>query len=227
MARGPLLVSSRRDLSVYAGAFLGGRGLGEITKVGGVDALGVMVDCQLRAGSTRPWLCAEEELARQGYNTGAVDGRVDGQTVWLTYAFDKVIGFRPDAAFGELEWQRMLDNPRLTPRRPDLPPNHIEIDLARQLVLVVRDGQVRHALHTSTGAASTPTVRGVFTVYEKRNYRQANHMYRPVFFHRGYAFHGYPEIPLYPASHGCARMYDGDMDFLWPMLAIGDRVASY
>jgi len=94
-------------------------------------------------------------------------------------------------------------------------------------VLVIRGGEVAHILHTSTGKRSTPTVGGVFTVYERRNVRQANHLYRPVFFHRGYAFHGYPEIPTYPASHGCARMFDGDMDFLWPFLPMGQRIASY
>jgi lipoprotein-anchoring transpeptidase ErfK/SrfK len=71
-------------------------------------------------------------------------------------------------------------------------------------------------------------VRGTFTVYEKRPYYQPhNRMYKSIFFYRGYAVHGYPEIPTYPASAGCARTYNGDQDFLYPKVRIGDRVAVY
>jgi putative cell wall-binding protein len=226
-SRAPILLTHRRELSAATYGWLDGKGFDAVIVVGGSAAVSPMAVCQARAGDTRAFLCVEQELARQGYNTGAVDGRVDHQTVWAFLAFRKVAGLPVNGRFDEAAYQRLLDRPRLAPRRPDLG-NHVEIDLARQLVLVVRDGQVRHALHTSSGKPSTPTVRGLFSVYEKRNYRQShNAMYRPVFFHRGYAFHGYPEIPLYPASAGCARLYDGDMDFLWPFLNIGTRVASY
>lgn len=196
--------------------------------VGGTDAVSSLVECQLRAGDLAAWLCIEEELRSQGYNTGEVDGQIDHQTVWMTYAFQKVAQLPVTGDFGQAEFAAMLTRPKLQPRRPDLEPDHMEVDIGRQLVLVVRDGEVVAQVHTSTGKASTPTVRGVYRVYEMRNYRQThNHMYWPVFFHRGYAFHGYPEIPLYPASHGCARTYDGDMDFLWDYLYIGEQVATY
>ncbi|HWB71701.1 MAG TPA: L,D-transpeptidase family protein, partial [Egibacteraceae bacterium] len=215
-------------LSPPTAAWLQRTGTAALTVVGGPVAVGPVPACQLAAGDTRAFRCAEEELVRQGYNTGVPEGIVDHQTVWMIYAFQKVAALPVTGEFAEREWQAMLANPRLPVRRPDLGPDHIEIDLARQLILVVRGGQVAHAVHTSTGKPSTPTVRGTFTVYEKRNFRQSwNAMYRPVFFHRGYAIHGYPEIPLYPASHGCARTYDGDMDFLWPMLWIGERVAAF
>lgn len=224
--RAPLLLTARRELSAPAVSFLGARGLGRLTRMGGEAVASPFLDCQLRTGDTRAFVCVEEEMQRQGFNV-AVDGRIDALTVWSTFALDKAIGLPPDRSLGELELQRLLDGIRLEPRRPDLGPDHVEIDIARQLVLVIRGGEVAHILHTSTGKRSTPTVRGVFTVYEKRNVRQANRMYRPVFFHRGYAFHGYPEIPTYPASAGCARMFDGDMDFLWPFLPMGHRIASY
>ncbi len=225
--RAPLLLTARRELPAPTMAFLGARGLGRLTRMGGAAVASPFLDCQLRTGETRGFLCVEEEMQRQGFHVGAVDGSVDRQTVWSIFALDKAVGLPADRSLGELELQRLLDGVRLVPRRPDLGPDHVEIDIARQLVLVVREGEVRHILHTSTGKRSTPTVRGVFTVYEKRNVRQANRMYRPVFFYRGYAFHGYPEIPLHPASAGCARMYDGDMDFLWPFLPMGHRIASY
>lgn len=226
--RAPVLVTASPELSPALAFWLDGTAMAALTLLGGAAVLDPLTVCQLTTGHTRAWLCAEDELVRQGYHVGAVDGQVDGQTVWALYAFEKVAGLPVRGRFGDAEWSAMVARPRVHVRRPDLPPHHFEIDLARQLILVVEGGEVAHVLHTSTGKASTPTVRGTFTVYEKRNFRQPwNHMYRPVFWHRGYAFHGYPEVPLYPASHGCARMYDGDMDFLWPMIQIGDRVASY
>ena len=225
--RGPLLVTMGVELPPSVPDFLARHGLADLTIVDSGGAIDPIADCQLSTGDSRSLLCIEQELARQGYNVGAVDGSFDGRTPWALYAFQKVARLRPTGAFTEADWQAMVTRPTMQVRRPDLPPDHLEIDIARQLVLLVVGGRVAHVFHTSTGKASTPTIRGVFSVYEKRNYRQANRMYRPVFFIRGYAVHGYPEIPLYPASAGCARVQDADMDFLFPRLTLGMRVATY
>ena len=222
-----VLVSRGRELSQPVAAYLADAKPKHVTLVRGAAHVPAVAACQLRRGAMRSWYCAEETLKRQGYDLRQVDGYTDRFSVWAIYAFEKVAGLRPNGAFGEREWRKMLRNPRMPVRRPDLPADHIEINIGKQLILVVRNGKVRNHIHTSTGKASTPTIRGTFTVYEKRNYRQANGMYRPIFFHGGYAFHGYPSIPLYPASHGCARTYDGNMDFLYPRINYGDRVATY
>jgi lipoprotein-anchoring transpeptidase ErfK/SrfK len=31
-------------------------------------------------------------------------------------------------------------------------------------------------------------------------------LWYPSYFLRGFAIHGYPEVPAYPASHGCVRV---------------------
>ena len=31
-------------------------------------------------------------------------------------------------------------------------------------------------------------------------------LYYPMYFLRGFAIHGYPDVPAYPASHGCVRI---------------------
>ncbi len=122
----------------------------------------------------------------------------------------------------------MLRNPRHAVRRKDLPSTHVEIDIGRQLVLLVESGKVSHHIHTSTGKPSTPTIRGTFTVYEMRPYYQThNKMYWPIFFYGGYAIHGYPSIPTYPASHGCARTYNGNQDLIYRKMFYGERVATY
>ncbi len=224
----PLLVVSGRMVSDHLASWLALRRARVSAVVGRADAVPRLTVCQLGAGQDRSWRCAEGELARQGYNTGRVDGRTDRQTVWAVYAFQKVAGLRVDGRFGQREWRALARNRRLPARRPDLGANHVEIDLRRQLILLIRDGHMAHAFHTSTGKPSTPTIRGAFTVYEKRGYRQPwNGIYKGIFWHGGYAIHGYPSVPLYPASHGCNRTYDGDQDFLWPKVFIGERVAVY
>ena len=31
-------------------------------------------------------------------------------------------------------------------------------------------------------------------------------LWYPLYFLRGFAIHGYPSVPAYPASHGCVRV---------------------
>jgi putative cell wall-binding protein/lipoprotein-anchoring transpeptidase ErfK/SrfK len=225
--RAPVLLTSRDQLPVALMDWLAADRPVAVTQLGGAAAIGPVATCQLRAGQARPWRCVEEELARQGYNVGAADGVVDHQSPWAVYALQKVAGLPVTGRFAEPEWRAMLQRPTLPPRRPDLPANHVEIDLARQLLMIYRGGRMAHAFHVSTGKPSTPTVRGSFTIYRKLSYRNASDMYKPMYFYNRYAIHGYPQVPLYPASHGCVRTYDGDQDFLWPKVPIGERVAVY
>jgi lipoprotein-anchoring transpeptidase ErfK/SrfK len=41
------------------------------------------------------------------------------------------------------------------------------------------------------------------------------------------AIHGYPNIPTYPASHGCVRTQYWDQDALYPLIAVGTNVYVY
>ena len=196
--------------------------------ISGATRLSVTAGCQIRSGRVRSWRCAERTLKQQGYDVRNVDGRVDRLSIWAIYAFEKVAGRSANGSFGDAEWKAMLRNPRVKVRRPDLPKDHVEINLAKQLVLLVENGRVKHQIHTSTGKSSTPTVRGTFTVYEKRSwYQPHNRMYWSIFFYGGYAIHGYPEIPTYPASAGCARTYNGNQDFLYPKIDYGERIYVY
>ena len=52
-------------------------------------------------------------------------------------------------------------------------------------------------------------------------------MYRPVYFHGGYAVHGMTSVPAYPASHGCVQMTVPAMDRMWSSLWTGMPVAIY
>ena len=86
----------------------------------------------------------------------------------------------------------------------------IEVHLDRQVVLLVRGNRVERAIHVSTGAPGTPTPRGHFRIYrkERESWSVPFRVWLPwaSYFTRGIAFHGYPEVPAYPASHGCVRV---------------------
>ena len=84
---------------------------------------------------------------------------------------------------------------------------HVEGDLSRQVLAEIEPGGRVHALYTmSSGKPSTPTVIGRFRVYSKTPGTNSEGMVDSNYFIRGYAIHGYHEVPTYAASHGCLRV---------------------
>ena len=59
-------------------------------------------------------------------------------------------------------------------------------------------------VHVSTGATGNTPV-GTYHVYRKVGGWDWVLWY-PLYFLRGFAIHGYPSVPAYPASHGCVRI---------------------
>jgi hypothetical protein len=74
----------------------------------------------------------------------------------------------------------------------------IEVDLDRQLLLVVANGQLHWAMDTSTGRVPGTTPRGTHKVYRQIDgYHQApvGVLYRPKYVFEGVAVHAYPTVP--------------------------------
>ena len=80
---------------------------------------------------------------------------------------------------------------------------------------------------------SAHTPEGMFNViravdgYDKSPLGQ---LYRPRYFtDTGIAVHGYTDVPPYPASHGCVRVSNAAIDFIWAnnVLPIGAAVWVY
>ena len=89
--------------------------------------------------------------------------------------------------------------------------DHVEASLGKQ-VLVFAKGDKPYAIYPiSSGAPATPTVQGHFEfgTYIQPGYNDHG-MYYSYYFYGGYAVHGYPSVPNYPASHGCLRTYISD-----------------
>jgi hypothetical protein len=84
---------------------------------------------------------------------------------------------------------------------------HVEGDLTRQVLAEIEPGgRVRMIYTMSSGKPSTPTVVGRFRVYMKTPGTNSHGMVDSNYFIRGYAIHGYAEVPTYAASHGCLRV---------------------
>jgi lipoprotein-anchoring transpeptidase ErfK/SrfK len=47
------------------------------------------------------------------------------------------------------------------------------------------------------------------------------------YFNNGIAFHGYADVPAYPASHGCVRLPMAEAPFAYAFMSIGTPVAVH
>src|SRR5262249_14066450 len=102
--------------------------------------------------------------------------------------------------------------------------HHVEARLGKQVLALIGGRKVQAIYHMSSGKPSTPTVRGRFHVYMKAAGTNAKGMFDSNYFIRGYAIHGYPEVPTYNASHGCLRVPNHDAPTIYNWLRIGDVV---
>ena len=116
-------------------------------------------------------------------------------------AFQKVNGMPRTGRVDRVLWRRLAAAP--VPRAR-FGGDHVEVDKTRQVLFEVRDGKVVLAVPVSTGATGN-TPLGTWHVYS-RVAGWSWVLWYPTFFLRGFAIHGYPEVPTYPASHGCVRV---------------------
>ena len=111
--------------------------------------------------------------------------------------------------------------PPMAPLTPD--------DRAAPSVLhpAISRGKAVRIYPTSSGKASTPTILGNFSVYRKEPGTNSLGMIYSSYFIRGYAFHGFVDVPIYPASHGCLRIPPPDAISVYNWIKIGTRVDTY
>jgi L,D-transpeptidase catalytic domain len=105
---------------------------------------------------------------------------------------------------------------------------HVEADLTRQVLAEIEPGgHVRTIYTMSSGKPSTPTVIGHFNVYSKTPGVNTEGMVDSNYFIRGYAIHGYPEVPTYAASHGCLRVPIPNAAAIYGWVQTGTAVDVY
>jgi PKD repeat protein len=161
-----------------------------------------VVQPTLSRGATGPSVLAlERRLAELRYALPRVDAVYGHDTVEAVIAFQKVHGLPRTGSVEPWLWRRLARAGIPQARRGG---DYIEVDKSRQVMFVVRGGEVVKAVHVSTGATGN-TPLGTWQVYRKVPGWDWVLWY-PLYFLRGFAIHGYPSVPAYPASHGCVRV---------------------
>lgn len=160
---------------------------------------------------------AELRLSELGYWAGPVDGILDAGTRSALIAFQKWAG---RDVTGQLTIEELdAIQQSAPPKARESGYEHVEVDLDRQVMMMVKqDGRVM-LLPVSTGnnaefvdegeksIAYTP--RGRFLVYLKEKGWQTGSLgstYYANFISGGVAIHGSRNVPNEPASHGCIRV---------------------
>jgi len=160
---------------------------------------------------------AERRLSDMGYWAGAVDGLFDPASLSALIAFQKWEG-RPitgQLTLDELEAIRTS----ATPKAREVGYTHVEVDIDRQVLLLVNDEGGVRVLPVSTGTGKpyvdegetsiAYTPRGRFLVYRKGvgwEKGPLGSVYYPNDISGGVAIHGSRNVPAEPASHGCIRI---------------------
>ena len=174
-------------------------------------------------------------LLQLGFWNNGPDGRWGLSTTQAIMAFQKWKGL-PATTVVDVSTAIALNTTLCRPVAGRSSGDLFEVDKGRQIAFVIRGGSMQWVFNVSTGngqtydeedkknagsrvigLAVTPT--GTFSIY--RVHDQARYegslgtLYRPRFVVGGVAVHGAPRVPNYPASHGCIRVANPTMDFIW------------
>jgi lipoprotein-anchoring transpeptidase ErfK/SrfK len=173
-------------------------------------------------------LALQQRLTELGYWNGKADGKFGGSTQQAVLAIQKAAGIGRDGTVGPKTQKALDDGVRPKAKSKAGSGYLVEINLKKQLLMFVKDGAVVATLNTSTGSnqhyeyegqtylADTPT--GHFKVgrqIDGMRHGPLGDLYRPKYFNGGIAVHGSPSIPGYPASHGCARVSNAAINWIW------------
>jgi peptidoglycan hydrolase-like protein with peptidoglycan-binding domain len=155
-------------------------------------------------------------------------GAFDDGTARAVLAFRKVSGLARTYEVGRTVFDRLLRGKGTFHVRYPSHGRHVEASLSHQVLAEIEPGgRVRRIYPISSGKPSTPTVLGSFRFYSKSPGTNAKGMFMSNYFIRGYAIHGYPDVPVYAASHGCLRIPNPDAVSVYNWVRIGDRIDVY
>ena len=172
-------------------------------------------------------LALQKRLAALGYWLGQPDGTFGGLTQQAVYAVQKAAGLGRDGVVG-VKTQAALTagkRPTITTKGTG---HRVEINKQTQLLLIIDGATITTILNTSTGSgrpylqdgkrwtALTPS--GSFHVTRQIDGERVGPLgalWRPKYFNAGIAIHGLDSVPPYPASHGCARVSNAAIDWIW------------
>jgi PKD repeat protein len=154
----------------------------------------------------------------------------DSRLLDAVYAFQKVQDLPRTGVVGAAVWRR-LGSPRVPVPHYMQPASHIEIDKPHQVLYIVRGGKIALIVPVSTaGLPGRFTPVGRFSIYRKVtgfDPSPLGTLFDPMYFTGGYAIHGNPSVPPFPASHGCVRVPMWIAPYLYDTNPYGETVYVY
>jgi peptidoglycan hydrolase-like protein with peptidoglycan-binding domain len=185
----------------------------------------------------------ERKLDLLRYDVGKVDGRFDGQTWQGLMAFQKLNGLKRTGKF-DIATQQELATAGIP---GGLIPNgglpRVEVDISRQVLLYFDEYGLNRVVAVSSGSekkycelskksgkqacGDARTPRGNYKIERRIKGKRESDLgtlYSPMYFTGGFAIHGSPSIPAYPASHGCVRITNRTADWMFEEVKNGTPV---
>ena len=161
---------------------------------------------------------------------GAVTGRWDYRTSQALVAFQAWQRLQRDGTIGPKTLAALATASAPVPRA-HIKGREIEIYRALGVTLLVDNGHVVRAVHSSSGRPGYITPTGTYSIFRKES-QSWSHPYRvwlpyASYFNGGIALHAYPVVPAYPASHGCIRIPAPEARFVYQFAAYHTPVTVY
>ena len=172
----------------------------------------------------------QDLLQRNGYLAArSATGSYNPATWQAVTAFQGWSRLNRDGTAGASTVARLLNTTRPQPRFSGKA--HIEIDITRQVLhLVNASGRVVRTTHISSGATGNTPV-GMYSVLRKErlSWSVPFKAWLPyaLYFYEGFAMHEYPDVPAFPASHGCVRLSAGEAVTVYAFSSVGMPVMVY
>ena len=165
----------------------------------------LVIAAQTHPGASGPTVrLLQSRLSALHYAVGR-SGVFDASTARAVIAYRKVTGrARLASAPRSLLHALLAGRGAFHARHPEHG-KHVEVDLSRQVMALLRGGRVDRIYGVSSGKPSTPTVLGRFRVYSQTPGTNSLGMVDTSYFIGAYGIHGYASVPTFPASHGCDR----------------------
>jgi hypothetical protein len=168
----------------------------------------------------------QHRLDKLGYWVGPPNGYFGDSTQQGVFAFQKSAGLKPTGKVAAPTLALLAKGAEPVFRK--VKGYVIEVNLTRDLLMIVRKDTLLYTLNTSTGGGYTYCVKGVCSVATTPSghfqiYRQVDGsvtdalgtLWRPKYFDSGFAIHGDSYVPQVPVSHGCVRISNEAIDWVW------------
>jgi cell wall hydrolase len=183
----------------------------------------------LSAGSSGPYVKGMlTALQRLRFRVPNIGTSFTAQVKDSVMAFQKAYRLSRTYVFNTECWRRIDGATVIKPRHAG-PSTHIEVDKARQILMVVKGGDVHGIICVSTGATGN-TPEGTFRIRTKYPYTTSGYggiLVRTMGFIGDFAIHGYAPVPPYPASHGCVREPIWACTWVYDQSFVGETLYIY